>query len=147
MCGGEGSRDTFGHAEASDGRLPAGGAAAIRGVAGRRSPLRVLLHEPAGVSRVGSARLRTLLRRVRAEPSRGPALRALQCTASGNSVSDTQPYIAPEEIHADRTARPAASRSGKRAVRAGGVNSRPDTGAGVMLDLALLPDGGLSWLD
>src|SRR5207244_8857969 len=35
----------------------------------------------------------------------------------------------------------------QRAVRAGGRHSRSDQGYGVTMDLSLLPDGGVGWLD
>src|SRR5688572_22573137 len=47
---------------------------------------------------------------------------------------------------AGRAARAAAPRDRQRAVRAGGRAARPHQGDGVM-DLSLLPDGGVGWLD
>src|SRR5439155_6389590 len=68
------------------------------------------------------------------EPARGRAL----CRARRRGAGCGWPVA--------RAQRAAAPRRGERKLRAGRRSARPHSGAG-MIDLTLLPDGGMHWLD
>ena len=73
------------------------------------------------------------------------------CTARRQHVGERYaeprtPPAARTREQAARAARAAAPGGRERALRAGGRAARPDPGAR-MIDLTLLPDGGLGWLD
>ena len=97
---------------------------------------------------IRSARLRALLRRVRAEPARAAAPR-FTATRSHRAAGTSRPRsrVHGAVVNAGRASRAAAARGRDGAVRAGGDDPRPDQGTRVMLDLSLLPDGGAGWLD
>src|SRR6476661_1167530 len=91
--------------------------------------------------------MHALLRNVRAEPPRVAAQDSWYGPACRSSLRTTRAGAPGALIHPRRASRAVTPRGRDGAVRAGGVDPRPDQRTRVMVDLSLLPDGGASWLD
>src|SRR2546422_965365 len=150
VCAAEGRRVRRVGAHDAARRLPAGDDRQGRerpAHPGRWAALRRLREHPQGLSRVGPAGVLGVLRLVRAapaglaapaarlQPARGRALRAAGC---GGRHRPAAPAARAQG------AAPAGRRERKLRARRGAA--RPHPGAG-MIDLSLLPDGGMGWLD
>src|SRR5450759_2043866 len=106
----------------------------------------VLWHVAARLPRERQARLRTVLRRVRAEPARPAAQGARQCEARRTAIRRAQPNSPRARRLPGRAPRATAASDPERGVRDGRRAPRPDPDARMTLDLSLLPDGGVPWL-
>ena len=109
--------------------------------------LHVLQHDDGGFSRDGAVGLRALLLELRGGNSRAAAPRARQSPARRSLVSSADVGDAGALGGARRVEGSTAPRDRERAVRARGGSARPHSGDGMTVDLSLLPDGGVGWLD
>src|SRR5262249_11153802 len=95
----------------------------------------------------GPVGMRALLHELRGGHPRAAAARAGQSPARGTRLSAADGR-GPRARRGDRgIARAAAPRERERAIRARGRSARQDSGDGMTVDLSLLPDGGVGWLD
>src|SRR6266511_598086 len=150
MCAAERRRDRRVGAQDAARRLPAGHdrEGRERPAHARRRPAVCRLREHAqGLPGVGAAGLLAMLRVVRAAPARPAAPAARLQPARGRALRPAgrggSHRPAPPAARAQGTA--AAGRR-ERKLRARRGAARPHPGAR-MIDLSLLPDGGMGWLD
>src|SRR3989454_10169976 len=146
----EGGRDGRDRVEVARRRLRDGagqGSGGRRAERDRRPALRRVRCDAQGFPRIGPAGLRPMLPGVRGPPARSAAPPARVEPARRRAVRGAR--RGRRRRPAAAAARPegaAAARRGKRELRARGRAARPHPGARV-IDLSLLPDGGIAWLD